>query len=157
MGRFYRVCFDGVTVSQAEDLIEVDSSSSKPVLIHRIWLTVAQAALPASATFKTRARFLPATLTAGSTAESGASTTVSKLCPGDAAFGGSVATNNKTKATTSGTAVILYTGGGHLYQGEDHLFIHPPTILVSAGFVYEFLAGSTGVVYSGGCEFEELG
>jgi hypothetical protein len=104
-----------------------------------------------------RGRFLPATVTTGSGGTTGI--TPSRNDPGDAACSSSTcATNNTTKATTSGTAITTYESGCHLYQGDNWRYDEPPIIGPSEAFVFELLSTVSGTVHlSGGVEIEEYG
>jgi hypothetical protein len=157
MGRTYRVTFEGVAVSAAQDLVQITGAAGKIFLIKRLWCVCTDTSLATGQMLQTRARFLPATVTVGSGGTTGI--TPSKNDPGDAACSSSTcATNNTTKATTSGTAAVLYEGGGHLYQGDSFNFPDPPPIGPSEAFVYELLSTVSGTVHlSGGVEFEEIG
>ena len=104
-----------------------------------------------------RSRFLPATVTVGAGGTTGITPT--KRDPGDAACSSSTCgTNNTTQATTSGTALVQYSNGAHLYQGDVWTYPNCPPIGPSEAFVFELLSTVSGTVHlSGGVEFEEWG
>ena len=157
MGRRYRVTFEGVGVSAAQDLVQITGASGKMMLILRHWVGCTDTSLATGQMLELRARFLPATVTVGSGGTTGI--TPSKNDPGDAACSSSTcATNNTTPATTNGTAVKLYENGCHLYQGDNWRYDSPPVIGPSEAFVFELLSTVSGTVHlSGGVEIEEMG
>lgn len=157
MGRIYRVQFSNVSVSAAQDLVQITGAAGKMMRILRHWVACSNTTLASGQMLSLRSRFLPATVTVGSGGTTGI--TPSKNDPGDAACSSSTcATNNTTQATTNGTAVVLYSSGCHLYQGDVWNYINPPPIGPSEAFVFELLAAVSGTVnLSGGCEFEEIG
>lgn len=157
MPRRYTVTFSGVTVSAAQDLIQVTGATGKMIRILRCWVGCVDVTLATGQGMKLRARFLPATVTVGSGGTTGI--TPSKVDPGDAACSSSTcATNNTTQATTNGTAVLLLADGCHLYSGHQWQPIEPPTVGPSEAFVYELLSAQSGTVnLSGGCLIEEVG
>ena len=158
MPRAYQVTFSGVTVSAAQDLVQITGPSAGKIFrILRLWLGCGDTSLATGQGLKLRARYLPATVTVGSGGTTGI--TPSKKDAGDAACSSTTcATNNTTQATTSGTAVALYANGVHLYQGENFRFDNPPIVNPSTAFVFELLGAPSGTVtLSGGVEFEEIG
>ncbi len=157
MGRIYHVSFSAVTVSAAQDLVQITGATGKMMKILRQWVFVSDTSLASGQGLTLRSRFLPATVTVGSGGTTGI--TPSKNDPGDAACSSSTcATNNTTQATTNGTAVVLGTWGCHLYQGHDVRFDNPAPIGPSEAFVFELLNAASGTVkLSGGVEFEETG
>jgi hypothetical protein len=157
MARRYKVSFENVAVSAAQDLVQVTGATGKLMRILRHWFGVTDTTLPTAQALRLRARFLPATVTVGSGGTTGI--TPSRNDPGDAACSSATcATNNTTQATTSGTAVVLYTNGVHLYNGENWTWTEPPLVGPSEAFVFELLGAPSGTVHlSGGVEFEELG
>ena len=157
MPRVYRVMFTGVTVSAAQDLVQITGATGKMMRILRAWVGCPDTTLATGQDLSLRCRFLPATVTVGSGGTTGI--TPSKNDPGDAACSSTTcATNNTTKATTSGTAVVLDADACHLFQGYNKRFESPPTIGPSEGFVFELLSTVSGTVtLSGGVELEEIG
>lgn len=155
--RTYRVQFSAVTVSAAQDLVQITGASGKMMRILRMWVACSDTTLATGQMLSLRTRFLPATVTVGSGGTTGV--TPSKNDPGDAACSSATcATNNTTPATTSGTAIIVYSGGCHLYQGLDRPCVNPPVIGPSEAFVFELLSVVSGTVHlSGGVELEEMG
>ena len=155
MARRYRVTFVAVTVSAAQDMILITGAAGKMMTIRRAWVFCPDTTLATGQDLSLRARFLPATVTVGSGGTTGI--TPSKDDPGDAACSSTTCgANNTTQSTTSGTAVILWAGGCHLYAGSDQPFTAP--IGPSEAFVWELLAAPSGTVkLSGGVEFDEVG
>ena len=158
MGRRYIVPFDSVSMTQAQDLVQVKGAAGKILKIVRQWGKPADGnTLPAAQNLRFRGRFLPATVTDGS---GGAAAVIGALDPGDAAASFTAKINNTTKATTSGTAVILETGGEHEWNGYERVWdkAAQPTIGPSESWVFELLNAPSGtVVMSGGVEVEEIG
>ena len=157
MARRYRLTFSAVTVAAAQDMVLVTGASGKMMLIRRAWVGCPDTTLATGQDLSLRARFLPATLTVGSGGS--VNQTPAKTDPGDATC--STATcglNNTTKTTTSGTAIIVYSDGCHLFQGSNWRFDEPVPIGPSEAFVYEILGAPSGTVaLSGGVEFDEIG
>lgn len=155
MGRRYRVIFSEVTVSAAQDLIQITGAAGKIVKILRQWVDAPATTLPTNQGLSIRSRILPATVTNGS---GGSSPTIYKSDIGDSSASFTAMANNTTKATTNGTAVIVEQGGDNIYAGHDHYYITPPLVGPSQAFVFELLSTVTGtVVLSGGVEVEEIG
>lgn len=155
MARAYRVTFVGVTVSAAQDLVQITGATGKYMRILRHWVGCTNTTLATGQGLNLRARFFPATVTVGSGGTTGI--TPSRNDVGDAACSSTTcATNNTTQATTNGTAIILYANGCHLYQGDNWRYDNPPVIGPSEAFVFELLSTVSGTVnLSGGVEFEE--
>ncbi len=155
MPRNYRVLFEAVTVTAPQDLIQISGVAGKLVRPIRAWVKATNTTLPTAQMLETRCRFLPATVTNGS---GGTTPTISKVDQGDAAASFTALANNTTKATTSGTAVVLDEGGDHIYAGYDNTFVSRAPIGNSEAFVFELLSTVTGTVnLSGGIEVEEIG
>lgn len=157
MGRRYKVTFDDVVVSQAQDLVQITGATGKLIRIHRLWVGNSVDSLPAGQSLRLRGRTLPGTVTVGSGGTTGI--TPSKTDPGDAACSSTTcATNNTTPASTNGTAVVQYARGVHLYNGEDWTFPEPPVVGATSAFVFELLNAPSGTVkMSGGVDLEEIG
>lgn len=157
MGRVYRVFFEDVAVSAAQDLLQVKGAAGKIVKVREWWWGCTNTSLATSQGVKTRCRFLPATVTDGS---GGSSPTVQKSDVGDAAASFTALANNTTKATTSGTAIVLDESGDHLYNGYRKRFQpgSEPVVGPSESWVGELLSTVSGTVnLSGGVEVEEIG
>jgi len=157
MGRRYRVSFESVAVSAAQDLLEIKGAAGKIVRIIRCWWGCSTTTLATSQSVATRCRFLPATVTDGS---GGTTPSLQKLDPGDAAPSATALANNTTKATTGGTAVILEESGDHIYNGYRSGWDDKgcPIVGPSEAFVFEILSTLSGTAnISGGVEIEEIG
>lgn len=156
MPRTYRVTFEKVTVSAAQDLMQIKGASGKMLFIKRQWVNaVKDTALPTAQMLTIRSRLLPSTVTDGS---GGSSPTPRPVDPGDAAATFTAKANNTTQATTSGTAATVFEGGDHVYSGHEHTFDKPPIVPSSTSFVFELLdAPAAAVILSGGVEVEEVG
>ncbi len=155
MPRTYSITFEGVTVSAAQDLVQVIGAAGKTVKVLRQWVSCTDTTLATGQMLELRSRFLPATVTNGS---GGSSPAAQALDPGDAAPSVTAKSNSTTPATTSGTAVKLEENGCHLYTGYDYWFPRPPVIGPSESFVFELLSTVSGTVHlSGGVLVEESG
>lgn len=155
MARIYRIMFEDVAVAAAQDLIQITGAAGKIVRIKHWWWGATNTTAPTNQQIKTRCRFLPATVTNGS---GGTTPTISKNDPGDATASLTALVNNTTKATTSGTAIVLDEGGDNIFSGRDIITPNPPVIGPSEAFVFELLSTPTGTVnMSGGVEVEEIG
>lgn len=156
MGRKYRVTFENVAVSAAQDLIQITGATGKMYRILRHWVGCTDTSVATGQMLRLRARFMPATFTVGSGGTTGI--TPSRNDVGDAAASTTTcATNNTTGGTTSGTAIVTYTNGCHLYQGDNWRYDEGPVIGPSEAFVFDLLSTVSGTVHlSGGCEIEEF-
>lgn len=158
MSRTYEVTFENVAVSAAQDLVGVTiAAGPRTCKIKRMRVGAADTAIPTAQMLQVRARFLPATFTAGT---GGAAATPRPVDAGDAAATFTARTNDTSKATTSGTAATLEETGCHIYAGYD--FSYPqgrePVIGGGEGFVFELLSTVSGTVHlSGGVTVEETG
>jgi hypothetical protein len=155
MPRQYRITFEQVAVSAAQDLIEIKGAAGKVVRILKVWWGATDTTTPTGQQLSFRCRYLPATVTDGS---GGSTPTPQKTDPGDAAASLTALTNNTTKATTSGTAVILEERGDYVLSGGEYPFPDRPPIGPSEAFVFELLSTPSGTLHlSGGALVEEIG
>ena len=155
--RVYIVTFENVSVSAAQDLLQIKGAAGKTVKIRRHWCGPTNTSLVTAQGLSFRSRFLPATVSDGS---GGSSPTPQPTDPGDTAASFTAKANNTSKATTSGTASVLYENGLHAYQGDNWSYPGDgrPTVGPSESFVYELLSTVSGTVnLSGGVEVEESG
>jgi hypothetical protein len=115
MGRMYACVFEGVAVTAAQDLFEInsDSTSDSVVVLHSVTIT------QSSDAGDSEAEMLPVLIHRGSTAGSGGTSAI--VCHpfevGSPAFGGVVDTNHTTQST----------------DGEE---LHRESFNVQAGFFY---------------------
>lgn len=155
MPRRYKVMFEAVTVSAAQDMIQITGAAGKIVRVLRAWVANTDTTLATAQMLQLRQRFLPATVTAGS---GGSTPTISKTDPGDAAASFTALANNTTKATTSGTAILQDEDACHIYSGYDKALLSPCIVGPSEAYVFELLSTVSGTVHlSGGVEVEEIG
>lgn len=155
MSRIYSVTFENVSVSAAQDLLQIKGASNKVLRILRRWVGATNTTIPTGQMLRLRERFLPATVTDGS---GGSTPTPVKHDQGDAAASFTALANSTTQASTNGSAVILYATGCHIFNGFDDIHDDPPTITPGTSYVFELLSTVTGTVnLSGGVEVEELG
>jgi hypothetical protein len=157
MSRKYRVTFENVLVSAAQDLVQVTGATGKVYRILRQWVGCTDTSVATGQMLQLRARFLPATVSNGSGGTTGI--TPSKNDPGDATCSSTTCCINSTsKATTNGTAIVLYENGVHMYQGDMWRYDEPPVVGPTEAFVYELMSTVSGTVHlSGGVEIEEIG
>lgn len=160
MGRIYTVNFSAVSISAAQDLVQIKGASNKVVKIRRCWLGPTDTTLVTAQSLSLRTRLLPATVTDGS---GGSTPTPRRADPGDAAATFTALANNTTQATTNGTATICKQNGVHIYgAGGGDVFVWEkgtePIVVPSTSFVFELLSTVSGTVtLSGGVEVEEIG
>lgn len=157
MPRRYVTGTENVSVSAAQDLVQVIGATGKLVRIKRCFVGATNTTLVTAQSLRLRCRFLPATVTNGS---GGSSPTFVPVDPGDAAASVTAKANNTTPATTSGTPVVLQDIGVHIFAGWD--FSWPagaePVVGPSESFVFELLSTVTGTVnLSATVEVEEAG
>ena len=110
-GRMYSISFTDVSVSAAQDLINITATSGMAFKIHRI--EGAQRTLTAWEAKPLKLVRFPATVTAGS---GGSTVTPVKLNNGDAAATVTAHANDTTAMTTSGTSTVMLT--------EDFVFLN---------------------------------
>ena len=115
MARRYRITFEQVSVSAAQDLIQVKGAAGKTCKIVKQWAGATDTSAPASQQLSFRGRFLPATVTDGG----GTAVTPQKLDPGDAAASITAIRNSTSKATTNGTAVVVEENGAFVLSGYE--------------------------------------
>ena len=156
MPRKYVVTFEKVSVSAVQDLIAIYGASGKMTRILEVALSDVDGTAPTNTQLALRCRYLPATVSAGSGGTTGI--TPSKTDPGDAAASITAGTNNTTKATTGGTAVVLREDGCNVFQGYTYAFPAPPVIGPSEAFVFEIItAPGSALTMSGTVTVEEMG
>lgn len=158
MPRRYPVTFERVSVSAAQDLVQVKGAAGKTLRIISQRCKPADGTLPTAMNLAFRGRFLPATVTDGS---GGTSATIGgPFDPGDAAPSFTAKLNNTTKATTSGTASVHTEGGEHEFNGYEKVFPdkEQPVIGPSESYVFELLnTPAATAVLSGEVIVEESG
>lgn len=158
MPRIYRVSFEGVVVSAAQDLVQITGSAAgKTLRILRRAVGATDTTIPTSQMLQLRERFLGATVTVGSGGT--VNITPSKNDQGDSTCGTTTcATNNTTKASSSGTVTTLWENGAHIYNGFDDPVLNPYIIQNGEAYVFELLSTVSGTVHlSGYVEIEESG
>jgi hypothetical protein len=143
MPRIYTVTNTPVAVTAAQDLCEIKGAAGKTLKVRRIECGAVDNTAPSSQMLNFRFRFLPATVTPGT---AGTTPTPAKADPGDAAASFTAGMNNTGKATTGGTAVVLWSGSAQVLAGLDYSFINPPVIGPSESGVFELLSTVTPVV-----------
>ena len=155
MSRMYAVTFEKVSVSAAQDLVQIIGATGKMLRIRRQWVADVDAAAPSNQGLALRGRFLGATVTNGS---GGTSPTPKPLDPGDSAASFTAKVNSTTPATSSGTVNIVEENGANIFGGYDYMFPFPPPIGPSESYVFELITNpNTTVLLSGGVIVEEIG
>lgn len=155
MPRTYNVSFEQVTVSAAQDLVQIKGAAGKSVRILEVNISEIDSSPAPAQMLSLRCRFLPATVTDGS---GGSAPTPRPMDPGDAAASFTALANNTAKATTSGTAAVLREDGCHIFSGYQYPFPRPPVVGPSESFVFELLSTVVGgVKLSGSVTVEEMG
>ena len=157
MGRIYRLTFPSTLVSAPQDLVFLPGATGKMIRILHRWVGATDTTLVTAQSIELRERLLPATVTAGTGGVTGV--TPSKTDFGDATCSvTSAGTNNTGKATTSGTALVLWDVGVHLWNGYDDDVDAPYPVGPGEAYVFELLSTVSGTVHlAGGIEFEEIG
>jgi hypothetical protein len=153
MARTYYVSFEAISVTAAQDLLQIKGAAGKTLRIISVNLADVDSSAPTNQQLKLRCRFLPATVTDGS---GGSTSTPRPYDPGDSAASFTCKTNNTTPATTNGTAAILKEDGCNVFSGYEYPFPRPPVIGPSESFTFELLSTNT-VTLSGGAVVEETG
>jgi hypothetical protein len=145
MARRYTISTENVSVSAAQDLCQVIGAAGKTVKIKRVSVGATNTTLVTAQSIRLTGVFLPATVTNGS---GGTSPTAKPVDPGDAAASVTAKANNTTPATTSGTAVSLFSWGVHIFAGLDFSFPvgSEPVVGPSESFVFGLLSTVTGTV-----------
>jgi len=156
MSRIYKVTFENVAVSAAQDLVQIKNNTTTKVLrILRRWVGATDTTIPTGQMLRLRERILGATVSDGS---GGSTPTPAKTDVGDAAASFSALCNNTTPATTNGSSYVQYATGAHIFNGFDDIHDEPPVLINGESYVFELLSTVTGTVHlSGGVEVEELG
>ncbi len=161
MPRLYTLKFEAVALGAPADLGVVPGITGKSVRILRIHLSPAlDTSLPGAQGYKLRCRILPATVTIGSAGSGGATgITPSKKDLGDAACSiTNAATYLTTPSSTNGTAVVVFDGGCHIYQGIDKRFDSPIPVFSTSAFTFELLSSPSGTcTHSMTIDLEEAG
>lgn len=155
MPRRYVVSFESVSVSAAQDLLQIKGASGKMLSVIRLWVGNTNTVLTTNQQISLRTRYLPTTVTDGS---GGSTSTPRPFDPGDAAASFTCLTNNTVKATTNATAATLDENGVNVYAGLDLTFSRPPQIGPSESLVFELLSTvAAALTLSGGAWVEEAG
>ena len=157
MARRYTVETENVSVSAAQDLIQVIGAAGKTVRIKRVAVGATNTTLVTAQSLRLNLVYLPATVTNGS---GGTSPTFKPVDPGDAAASVTAKANSTTQATTNGTSVALEVWGVHIFAGLDFTFPAgaEPIVGPSESIVFGLLSAVTGTVnLSTTVEVEEVG
>lgn len=152
MGRMYSATFELVAVTAAQDLFQIIAPADSAVVVHAF--NVSQSSDVGDAA----SEMLNILMHRGSTNGSGGSTpTAAPLSLGDAAFGGTVETNN-TSQSTEGT--ILGSWDFHIAAGLPVVFTPEtrPVISPSGTLIIELQSTpADSLTMSGVVFFEEIG
>lgn len=157
MGRRYVVNFGdagGFNTTVPLDLIQITGAAGKIVLVLKRWVSSTDTSIATTQMLQLRERFLPANVTPGN----GSSVTPAKVDQGDAAASFTALVCSSSKATTSGTAVVLNEDGCHVFNGFREIVDEPWPIGPSEAYVFELLSTVTQPVHlCGGALLEEIG
>ena len=155
MARRYKVTFEKVSISAVQDLFFILRAAGKMLRLIRVALFDVDPTAPTNQTLALRIRFLPATVTNGS---GGTAPTPQKVDPGDAAASFTARVNDTTKASSSGTAVVVEEAGCNVFGGYDYMLPTPLPIGPSEAAVFELITAPTGtLIMNGTVEVEEIG
>jgi hypothetical protein len=112
IGRLYTVAFEAVSVAAQQDFFYIKPAADKIVVLEGVYLSnvggAADAGDAQEELYDIVALRLPATVTVGS---GGTAPTPNPVASNDAAAGFTSRANDTTKATTSGTALIMHSDG----------------------------------------------
>lgn len=129
MSRFYRIPFEQVAVTVAQDLFEINAPADAAVRLHEVKLSQSTDA------GDTESEQLNVLIHRGTTSGSGGSAvTPAPLSVGDAAFGGTCEVNNTTQST-EGTKLDSFdfnvmAGNETIYTPEARIDISPSGRLI---------------------------
>ena len=153
MGRIYSATFSAVSVSAAQDLFEVNTSATRPVVIHGV--VIGQY----SEAGDSQDELLSITLVRGNTVSGsgGSSATAAPLNAGDSAFGGTVEVNNTTVANT-GSPVTVHADSFNVRAGWIWLPTPElrPIVDVSSRIVVRITAPADAITCNGTIYLEEI-
>ena len=152
IGRRYRIVFEEVAISAAQDLIEIVAPSDAVVILHE-W-----AFYQSSDAGDAESEQLNIIVHRGSTSGSGGSTATPRPNQlGDAAFGGTAEVNNTTQGTEGD---ILDTLSFNVMAGAERIYT-PESVKVispSGRLIVELQTAPTDTITgSGYAEIEEIG
>lgn len=159
MGRLYTATFDSVAVSALQDLFEIKAHANRPVVIHDWHIgQTSDTGDSAEELLRVEARRGVLAVTSGS----GGSTVIPvPLNYYDAAFGGTVETNNTTRAT-AGSPDTLNIIGQYVWNVRvpmDKIYTPETRIVIPANGTFTLglpAAPGDALTMSGTITFEEL-
>ena len=155
MSRIYTVSSNAVVGAAAMDMALIIGAAGKVLKVRRIECASTDAAAPTSGEMNFRCRYLPATVTNGS---GGTTPTPAKQDQGDAAATFTAHANDTTGASTSGTAVVLWSGAAHVLTGLDYTPLQPWTVNPSTAVTFELVTLPSGTIHLDMCvTVEEIG
>lgn len=154
-GRLYTLDVNGVSVSAVQDLLAVYAGATK--ILAPVSVNIGQITGTTVANLRVRLRYLPATVTSGS---GGSAATPRPYVPGDVAATATGRINDTTQATTSGTAVDLWTDQWNTVNGflwVPPIIGRPPVIGLSGAFIVSLdTAPGSAITVNASVTFEEL-
>lgn len=142
MPRRYRVSVVGVSVSAAQDLLQINGAANKMVKVLGFGVGATNQS-PTNQQISLQCRYLPATVTNGS---GGSTPTPRPVDVGDAAATFTARANSTTQATTSGTAIVVHAAGANLLGGYEFMFPNPIPVPPSTALTFELLGAPSGTV-----------
>ena len=119
MSRFYSIQFNNVTISAAQDLFSVLSTSGMAFRLCEFQLSAD--APTTTAGLRIAIKRLPATVTVGS---GGAACTVNPMASTNSSATVTARSNDTTRATTNGTVATLFSASINVLNGWQ--FLPPP-------------------------------
>lgn len=169
LGRLYVAQFENVSVSATQDLFEIQPASANPIVIHSLMLynVGADVGDAQEEMLRLTIRWLGGTLTGGS---GGSAATAYQAAQRFASPGSSssaaVEVNNTSKATTTGSNLVLAVGGWNIRMPYERIWT--PEARILAAYDWDNVAASALVVrlenspadaisMSGELVFEEIG
>jgi hypothetical protein len=157
MGRVYSAVFEGISVSAAQDLFEIQAPSDAAVRVLACYITNESSETSEQLAFAIKRG--EGSVTSGS---GGAAVTPRPMAKGSPAFGGSVERNNTTQmAVGTGAIVTLHREGANVV-GSGFAFVPQPgaePIITPGDFLTVELinAPAAALTMSGVIIFEEIG
>jgi hypothetical protein len=153
MSRFYSLQFSNVSVSAVQDLFSVLSTANMAFKLCEFQLSADASTTVAE--LRLAIKRLPATVTVGS---AGSAVTPQPMDAKGAAATVTARSNDTTQATTTGTAVTLFSASINVLNGWQ--FLPPPeyrpTFTVSQAMVITMEVAPSATVFDGYAVIEEI-
>lgn len=144
MPREYKVTFEKVAVTATQNLLFLLGASGKMCRLKDFEINCVDVSpMPTDQQLAIRINKLTATATAGS---GGSAQTPAKTETGDAAASFTARKNDTTMATTSGSTVTLYEGGGNVKAGCQGVGSPSWVFAVNEAIVIDLITAPSGTV-----------